>query len=170
MPVHWLFRFDTPAAAAAWRAIDDRVMGGVSRSHLRFDPAGHAVFEGEVSLDQGGGFASVRAPVATAAAATGAAAASAVVIEALGDGRQYKLSLFLDDAFDAPAYQAPLRPTAGSWQVLALPLAGFVPRFRGRAVAGAAALDPTRIRQAGLLIADRQAGPFALQLRAIGLR
>jgi len=166
MPVHWLFRFETAAATAAWRAIDDRVMGGVSRSRLRFDPAGHAVFEGEVSLDQGGGFASVRAPVA----ATGAATASAVVVEALGDGRKYKLSLFLDDAFDAPAYQATLAPPAGGWQVLALPLAGFVPRFRGRAVAGAAALEPAHIRQAGLLIADRQAGPFALQLRAIGLR
>lgn len=166
MTVQWLSRFDTAADAAAWRAIDDRVMGGVSRSRLRFDPAGHAVFEGEVSLDQGGGFASVRAPFA----ATGAATGSAVVVEARGDGRQYKLSLFVDEAFDAPAYQAALAPPAGAWQVVVLPLATFVPRFRGRAVAGAAVLEPARIRQVGLLIADRQAGPFTLQLRAIGLR
>lgn len=166
MPVHWLFRFDSAAAVAAWRAVDDRVMGGVSRSRLRFDPAGHAVFEGEVSLDQGGGFASVRAAVAAPAAAT----ASDLVVEARGDGRQYKLSLFVDEAFDAPAYQATLAPPVDTWQVLALPLAGFVPRFRGRAVAGAAALEPACIRQVGLLIADRQAGPFALQLRTIGLR
>ena len=55
-----LFDFSAPTAADAWSAIDDRVMGGVSRSRLRHDTAGHAVFEGEVSLAQNGGFASVR--------------------------------------------------------------------------------------------------------------
>jgi NADH dehydrogenase [ubiquinone] 1 alpha subcomplex assembly factor 1 len=55
-----LFDFSDPRAADAWRGIDDRVMGGVSRSRLRYDRAGHAVFEGEVSLAQNGGFASVR--------------------------------------------------------------------------------------------------------------
>jgi len=43
-----LFLFDRPEAVHAWSAIDDRVMGGVSRSTLRFDPAGHAVFSGQV--------------------------------------------------------------------------------------------------------------------------
>jgi NADH dehydrogenase [ubiquinone] 1 alpha subcomplex assembly factor 1 len=55
-----LFDFNDPEAVHGWHAIDDRVMGGVSRSRLRHDPAGHAVFEGEVSLDRNGGFASVR--------------------------------------------------------------------------------------------------------------
>ena len=55
-----LFDFSDPAAVAEWAPIDDRVMGGVSHSRLRHDPAGHAVFEGQVSLDRGGGFASVR--------------------------------------------------------------------------------------------------------------
>lgn len=54
------FDFTDLAAASAWRVIDDRVMGGVSRSTLRHDPAGHAVFAGAVSLDRNGGFASVR--------------------------------------------------------------------------------------------------------------
>ena len=43
-----LFDFTDPSAANAWHAIDDRVMGGISRSTLRYDPAGHAVFEGTV--------------------------------------------------------------------------------------------------------------------------
>lgn len=55
-----LFDFTDPSAANAWHAIDDRVMGGISRSTLRHDPAGHAVFEGTVSLERNGGFASVR--------------------------------------------------------------------------------------------------------------
>ena len=69
-----LYRFDTPAAVVPWQAIDDRVMGGVSASHMRHDPAGHGVFAGEVSLENNGGFASVRAPVRPPEAATAAAA------------------------------------------------------------------------------------------------
>jgi hypothetical protein len=53
-----LFDFTDPSVANAWRAIDDRVMGGISRSRLRHDPAGHPVFEGTVSLEHNGGFAS----------------------------------------------------------------------------------------------------------------
>ena len=55
-----LFRFDAAGSVADFSPIDDRVMGGRSASRLRHDPAGHAVFEGEVSLADGGGFASVR--------------------------------------------------------------------------------------------------------------
>ena len=55
-----LFNFSDPQSVDAWRAIDDRVMGGVSHSGLRHERAGHAVFEGDVSLAQNGGFASVR--------------------------------------------------------------------------------------------------------------
>ena len=53
-----LFDFSHPDAVAEWHAIDDRVMGGVSCSSLDHDPAGHAVFNGTVSLERSGGFAS----------------------------------------------------------------------------------------------------------------
>ena len=49
-----MFDFSEPDAARGWAPIDDRVMGGVSRSRWRHAPAGHAVFEGDVSLAQGG--------------------------------------------------------------------------------------------------------------------
>ena len=55
-----LVRFDSSFSVDDWSAIDDRVMGGISASRLRSDESGHAVFEGEVSLASGGGFASVR--------------------------------------------------------------------------------------------------------------
>jgi hypothetical protein len=155
--------FDRPESVAGWAAIDDRVMGGVSRSRMRFDPAGHAWFEGEVSLDRGGGFASVRA----AALPLGGASTRAWRLELLGDGRRYRLSLFTVDAFDAPSWQAELDPPAGRWATLELPLAAFGARLRGRAVPGTPALDPARVRQLGLLIGDRQAGAFALGVRRI---
>jgi hypothetical protein len=149
-----------------WSAIDDRVMGGVSRSRLRHETAGHAVFEGEVSLDRSGGFASVR----SCPGARGLAGASHCVIEARGGaGKQFKLSLITDNCLDSPSHQASFVVTGHEWQTLALALADFRASFRGRELAGAPELDPARIRQVGLMIAARQAGPFSLDVRSIGL-
>jgi hypothetical protein len=158
-----LFDFADPHAVEAWRAIDDRVMGGVSRSRLRHDPAGHAVFEGQVSLERNGGFASVR----SGPDARGLSAAETCVIEVRGGHRQFKLSLLTDDGFDSPSYQTGFAPAGGDWQTLRLPLTAFRASFRGREVPGAAPLDPARIRQVGLMIAAGQAGPFALDIRRI---
>lgn len=159
-----LFCFASAASVADWSAIDDVVMGGVSRSHLRYDPAGFAVVEGVVSLEHNGGFASVR----SAPLNLGVPGAAGYSIELNGDGKRYKLNLRTDDAFDGVNYQAALEAPAGRWTWVRLPLSAFVPTFRGRCVTNAPKLDPARVRQMGLMIADRQAGPFALAVRSIG--
>ncbi len=141
-------------------------MGGVSRSRLRHDPAGHAVFEGEVSLQRGGGFASVR----SSPGPRGRSGASVCVLEVRGgDGKAFKLGFFIDDAFDSVAWQASFQPAGDDWQSLCLPLAAFRASARGRDLPGAPPLDPTGIRQVGLVIGERQAGAFALDIRRIGL-
>jgi hypothetical protein len=160
-----LFRFETAGSVADFSPIDDRVMGGRSASRLRYDPAGHAVFEGKVSLADGGGFASVRSrPLPL-----GDAQAMSCRIELRGDGKRYKLNLRTDDIFDGVTYQAMFEPVPGEWTVLLLPLASFVPTWRGRPVEGAPALRSEILRQLGIAIADRQAGAFALALRSIAL-
>ena len=160
-----LFDFSDPATMDAWAAIDDRVMGGISRSRLRHDPAGYVVLEGTVSLEQNGGFASVRSSPGT----RGKPGATFCVIEVRGNGKQFKLSLLTDDGFDSLNYQASFAPDTQDWQTIRLPLTAFRASFRGRDVPGAPALDASRIRQVGLMIAGRQAGPFALDIRQIGL-
>lgn len=160
-----LFDFSDPRAAEAWRPIDDRVMGGVSHSRLRHDRAGHAVFEGDVSLERNGGFASVR----SSPGVRGQAGATACLIEARGDPKQFKLSLLTDDGFDSVNYQASFTTMGHDWQTISLPISAFRASFRGRDVPGAPALAPASIRQVGLMIAGRQAGPFALDIRRIGL-
>ena len=158
-----LFRFESAASIAEWSAIDDGVMGGVSRSRMRYDPAGHAVFEGVVSLENNGGFASVR----SRAMDLGVPVAADYVLELRGDGKRYKLNLRTDDAFDGLHYQAEFEAPAGTWTLIRLPVSGFRPGFRGRSVPGAPPMDPAGVRQMGLMIADRQAGSFALAVRSI---
>jgi NADH dehydrogenase [ubiquinone] 1 alpha subcomplex assembly factor 1 len=163
-PTWLLFDFTDPAAVAEWNAIDDRVMGGISSSRLRHDPAGHASFEGIVSLERNGGFASIRSTPDN----RGKPGAQTCFIEVRATGKRFKLNLLTDDAFDSVNYQASFTPEP-DWQTLLIPLATFRATFRGREVPGAPALDPARIRQVGLMIAERQAGPFALEVRRIGL-
>jgi NADH dehydrogenase [ubiquinone] 1 alpha subcomplex assembly factor 1 len=160
-----LFDFSDPAIVHSWSPIDDRVMGGISSSTLQYDPAGHAVFNGTVSLERNGGFASVR----SSPAARGLPGAAACMVELRGESKQFKLSLLTDEGFDGPNYQASFTPSGTDWQTLRLPLATFRASFRGREVAGAPALDPACIRQVGLMIAARQAGPFALHIKRISL-
>jgi NADH dehydrogenase [ubiquinone] 1 alpha subcomplex assembly factor 1 len=158
-----LVRFGSAASVADWSAIDDTVMGGVSRSRLRHDPAGHAVFEGVVSLERYGGFASVRSRPMD----LGLAGAVCYLLEVRGDGKRFKLNLRTDDAFDGMHYQSAFEAPAGTWTLVRLPLSDFRASFRGRNVPDAPPLDSARVRQIGLMIADRQAGSFALALRSI---
>jgi NADH dehydrogenase [ubiquinone] 1 alpha subcomplex assembly factor 1 len=157
------FLFDSPASVADWSAIDDSVMGGVSRSHLRFDAAGYAVFEGLVSLEQNGGFASVR----TRAMPLGAQGITHYLLEVRSDGKRYKLNLRTEDSFDGVNYQAAFEAPENVWTSVRLPLTAFTATFRGRTVLNAPALDTAHVRQIGLMIADKQAGNFALALRSI---
>jgi len=159
-----MFDFSHASVVSGWSAIDDSVMGGVSASRLRHAPEGHAVFEGTVSLERNGGFASVR----SRPQALGVGSAAHYIIEVRGDGKRYRLNLRTDDAFDGVNYQAAFdAPASDGWTTVTLPVERFVPSFRGRPVPSAPPLDPARVRQAGLMIADRQSGPFALAVRTL---
>ncbi len=155
--------FDAPETLTDWFAINDAVMGGLSTGRFSYDPVGHAVFEGEVSLERNGGFASVRGT----RAALGAPDTLGYALSVLGDGRRYKLNLRTEDSFDGVNYQAEFQPQAGRWIEVRVPLSAFAPNFRGRPVPGAPPLNPALVRQVGLMIADKQAGPFRLCIRRI---
>jgi hypothetical protein len=160
-----LFCFESAASVADWSAIDDSVMGGISASRLHHDDNGHALFAGIVSLERNGGFASVRSrPLPL-----GLPGAVNCAIELRGDGKRYKLNLRSDDSFDGIAYQTTIEPPAYQWTVMRIPLSLFAPTFRGRPLPNVPPIDPARLRQMGLMIADRQAGSFTLAVRSITL-
>ena len=160
-----LLDFDDAAELATWRPIDDVVMGGVSRSSLTQSAPGIARFSGLVSLDHGGGFASVR----TQARVWPKAGVAAFVLRCRGDGGMYKFTVRVDDGFDGVQYQARFVPPRDEWTTVVLPLAEFVASYRGRPVPGARPVDPAQVRQLGLMISDRQAGPFELLVDWIGV-
>jgi hypothetical protein len=158
-----LFDFSAAAGAAAWEPIDDVVMGGMSQSRLESVSPGGARFTGVVSLDSGGGFASVR----NSSVMWNLNHARGLRLRVRGDGKRYKLILLDRPVFDGVQHQASFHPPAGVWTAVDLPFAGFVPRFRGRDLPGADRLNPAAICGIGLMISEGQAGAFSLELGEI---
>ena len=155
-----LIAFSLIAGSIPWDAIDDVVMGGASAGSAHTTPEGHLRFSGVVSLANNGGFSSIR----SAPGRYDLAEASGIVVRVRGDGKRYRFNLRTDMTFDGVQYQAPFDTRAGEWQDITLPLSAFEPRWRGRPVPDAPALEPGRIVSFGFLIADRQAGPFVLDV------
>lgn len=145
--------------APDWQIVNDGVMGGLSRSEMGLTGEGTALFRGFVSLDNNGGFASTRTPVATDLGSY-----DGVVLRVRGDGRSYQFRFRTNDMFDGVAYRADFETEAGEWVEVVLPFEAFRPNFRGYVPRGAGPLDPARIRQMGFLIGDKREGPFRLEV------
>ena len=152
--------FALQAATLDWSPVDDVVMGGRSASTARVTAEGTLLFEGSVSLEDGGGFASLR----SGPARHDLSGASGIRLRVRGDGKRYRLSLRTDARFDGVQYQAAFTAPDGEWALLDLPWSRFEARFRGRPVADAPPLEPAAVRWLGLLISDRQEGRFSLEL------
>jgi hypothetical protein len=154
-----LFDFQTATNTAAWQVVNDDVMGGMSTSSFRLTN-GVAVFQGEVSLANNGGFASVRSLPDRHDLAGG----DTFVIRVRGDGRRYKFTARTDRSFDGAIYQIAFSTKSGEWEEHRLPMKKFVPTFRGRVLSSEPPLDPARVTSVGFLIADQQDGPFRLEI------
>lgn len=145
---------------SGWRIINDGVMGGLSRSRIQSTDQGTGLFTGELSLENNGGFASIR----TLVGSHDLSQAAGLEIRVKGDGRTYQLRLRTTDRWDGIAYRASFRTPKGRWFTARFPFEDFVPSFRGRVVADAGPLDAARIEQLGFLIADKVTEPFSLEI------
>jgi len=155
-----VFDFAEADAVDAWRSIDDRIMGGCSLSRPEFLAGGGLRFRGFLSLDNGGGFASIRSPEADYMLG----GRDGVQLLVRSDGKRYKLGLRTDRFFDGISYQAEFQVVANGWVEITLPFTDFTPTHHGQHLSMAAPFDPAAIQSFGLFIADRQAGPFQLDI------
>lgn len=158
-----LFDFRDPGAAADWVPVNDTVMGGVSSSRIQATTDGTAVFTGSVSLENNGGFASVR----TRARNHDLRGYDGVELRVRGDGRRYKINMKNDPYLDGAMYRAEFDTTADSWTTIRIRFEEFVPTFRGRQIRDGRPLDLAHVMSFGLMISDKQAGPFRLELSEI---
>jgi len=157
-----VYDFQTATNAAAWQVVNDDVMGGVSTGSFRLTN-GAALFQGEVSLENNGGFASVRSLPARHDLAGG----DTFVVRVRGDGRRYKFTARTDPSFDSAIYQCVFATKKGEWEEHRLPFKQFVATFRGRVLSSEPPLDAAKVTSVGFLISDKQDGPFQLEVASI---
>ena len=150
-------------APHAWEAVDDRIMGGSSQSHPEYIDSVGLHFSGRVSLDNNGGFASIRSTSGN----YDLAQYSGVKLRLRGDGKSYKLSLRTDLFFDGVSYQSTFTTTKDLWQEITLPFAAFTPTHHGIKLSTVAPMDTGNIKSFGLFIADCQEGSFQLDIACI---
>jgi NADH dehydrogenase [ubiquinone] 1 alpha subcomplex assembly factor 1 len=155
--------FDFGQDGSDWRIIDDGVMGGRSQGAWEVSKD-TGLFSGELSLENNGGFSSVRSrPMKTVRETC-----NAIRLRVKGDGRTYQFRARTNGNFDGASYREEFA-TTGEWQEVVLPLSAFEPTFRGRILEGRPPLTAGSIVTVGFLLADKKPGDFALAVDWIRL-
>lgn len=152
-----------PGEGGHWRTVNDDVMGGRSSGGPAFEPR-RMVFAGSTNT-RGGGFSSVRRTLAPGALE----GAQSLALTVTGDGRGYMVILQTGERHGGArlSYRAPLTAEAHAGPTrIEVPLSAFEASVRGRSVGGYT-LDATAAEDLGIIVNDRQDGPFRLIIHEI---
>ena len=84
-----IFDFDKNCDIKNWIIVDDVVMGGKSSGTFKLSTEGYGVFEGSVSLENNGGFSSVRYQFEK----TLIQESTKIILKLKGDGKQYQFRI-----------------------------------------------------------------------------
>ena len=151
--------FVKPDAAKAWGNVNDGVMGGLSDGRFKINDDRKMEFFGTLSLENNGGFASVRAR----GAQLGLEQDDVIVARVRGDGRQYNFNLYAQRNLGGYSYRQSFKTKTGEWIEIQLPVSKFVATWRGRVFPNVK-LDPSKVTGLGFLLGDKKAGPFKLEV------
>ncbi|MFE1747638.1 CIA30 family protein [Coleofasciculus sp. H7-2] len=171
-----VFDFTNPSddIKNTWGAVDDVVMGGVSQSGMQL-VEGTALFAGNVSTDNSGGFASVRTrnfdtPIDLAGY-------KGVELRVRGDGKRYKFFIRTEARWDGVAYSYSFDTVANTWMNVRVPFADLIPVFRAKTLQDGEPINPSKICSFQLMLSkfeyDGELNPkfspggFALQVEFI---
>jgi monofunctional biosynthetic peptidoglycan transglycosylase len=155
-----IFHFKNTDEIEYWRIVNDGVMGGLSKSEIVFSNSNTVIFKGTVSLENNGGFASTR----TIPRAYELDGYNGILLQIRGDGKKYQFRLRTDDRFDGVSYRYQFETETNTWLIIEIPFQECVPVFRGRVLKDVKPVVPEEIQQIGVLISDKQAGEFQLEI------
>lgn len=158
-----VFDFTGTEAGKEWQTVNDGVMGGVSDGKFKITDQKTLEFYGTLSLENNGGFASVRSK----AKKLGLEKGDVLVARVRGDGRDYSMNLYVPRPLTAFSYRATVKTKKGEWIEIRLPLDKFEATSFGRLVKDAGPVDPAEVTALGFLLGDKKAGPFKLEVEWI---
>ncbi|AFZ23710.1 NmrA-like family protein [Cylindrospermum stagnale PCC 7417] len=157
-----------------WGALDDVVMGGVSASNFQL-LENSAVFAGNVSTANSGGFASVRTKNFTPS--INLSGYQGVELRLKGDGQRYKIFLRTETTWDGVGFSYSFDTVANTWIDIRIPFSELVPVFRAKVVKDCPPIDTSKISSLQLMLSKFEydgalnpkftPGGFALEVEAI---
>ena len=171
-----IFDFTKPTSDLrdSWGAVDDVVMGGISKSGIQLG-TGFAIFSGDVSTENSGGFASVR--TRNFEPSLNLSNYQGIELRVKGDGQRYKLFLRTESKWDGVGYARSFDTSDLEWTTIRIPFAELVPIFRAKTVENASPIDSDQIRSIQLMLSkfeyDRELNPrftpgrFSLEIESI---
>jgi monofunctional biosynthetic peptidoglycan transglycosylase len=145
----------------AWRVVDDGVMGGLSQGKKEIGQNGILRFYGKLSLENNGGFSSLR----TGDVKLDLGGSEGVVLRVKGDGRTYQMRFSTDAQYRGRemSFQAGFSTVQGEWAEVRIPFKRFVGSWRGENLPDKI-FEPSKIRRIGLQLSDKKEGPFELRV------
>ena len=154
----------TPAEneALGWRIVNDGVMGGLSEGSVEFTKDGTMRFSGNLSLKNNGGFSTARSESLDLNLSNDLG----LLLLVKGDGRTYEARLDSDARYrgNPVSFAGKFSTTPGKWEQVKIPFASFEGSWRGTELPDAK-LDPSVIERLWIMMADKQEGPFDLEIQ-----
>lgn len=157
-----IFDFNKQSDISDWEIVNDAVMGGQSSGKFYLNEEGNGVFKGTVSLENNGGFSSLRHRFKRKKI-TGY---KKVMIHLKGNGKRYQFRIKKNKE-DQPAYIHYFE-TTGEWQTIEIKLSELKPTFRGRKL-NMPSFPAEDLEEVGFMIANKMNENFELVIDKIVL-
>ena len=155
-----LFDFSKASDLYRWRIVDDVVMGGRSDGRFSLDEKGNGHFRGRVSLENNGGFSSLRYDNKTISVND----FSQICIVLKGDGKDYQIRT-KRSRYDRHSYSSEIS-TSGEWETICLTMNDMRPTFRGYQL-NIPNYPGDQLSEFAILIGNKRAEEFDLRIDKI---
>lgn len=163
MNLQTVYDFNKNVNPRDWNIVDDVVMGGRSNGRFYINPDGHGVFTGVVSIENNGGFSSVRHTSNNIKTSKN----GIMVLHLKGDGKSYQLRI--KDKLNTYYSYVTTFKTSGDWEVIEIQLKNMYPSFRGRTL-NLPNFNAETIEEIAFLIGNKKNESFTLLIDKIELK
>ena len=154
------FDFNKDSNANDWYIVNDGVMGGRSEGSAYFSE-NSLMYKGNISLENNGGFSSVR----SAYQELDLSDYDAVEIRYKNSGQAFSLLLETNREWFRPYFKTQILETSEEWETLLLPLSDFEETRIGEKTGNnLEQSDLSQIIRLGIMVSNKKAGPFEIEI------